>query len=192
MSDASARAVAIDEPRQGGAVALEIVTHAIQPFALRRADQPLRGERRLRRCNSATSPSMASSRSPAAVSSRAAYARTVSSMLVQRTRRHCRGLGSQQETLVDQAGRRAERFVAPGRGILTTGKNRRGCVDRKPARQRAEAAEGALLGGAKQLITPGDGRIHRLLAFGEIARPDGREQHIVLESAEQILGASAL
>ena len=37
-------AVAIDEPGQCAAVALEIVTHAIQPLALRRADQPLRGQ----------------------------------------------------------------------------------------------------------------------------------------------------
>ena len=35
---------ALDEPRQRAAVALEIVTHAIQPFDLRRSDQPLRGE----------------------------------------------------------------------------------------------------------------------------------------------------
>ena len=35
---------ALDEPRQRAAVALEIVTHAIQPFGLRGSDQPLRGE----------------------------------------------------------------------------------------------------------------------------------------------------
>ena len=47
---------ALDEPRQRAAVALEIVAHAIQPFGLRRAEQPLRGERRLRRRNSARAP----------------------------------------------------------------------------------------------------------------------------------------
>jgi hypothetical protein len=35
-------------PGQRGAVALEIVTHAIQPFALITADQPFRNQRRLR------------------------------------------------------------------------------------------------------------------------------------------------
>ncbi len=35
--------------------------------------------------------------------------------------------------------------------------------------------------------SPGGRRIHRLLAFGEIARADGREQDVVLESAQQIL-----
>ena len=74
-----------------------------------------------------------------------------------------------------------------GRGILTTGKDRRGCLDRKATRQRAETAEHALLVRAEQLITPGDRRIDRLLAFGEIARADGREQDIVRESAKQIL-----
>ena len=34
--------------------------------------------------------------------------------------------------------------------------------------------------GAKQLITPGDRRVHRLLAFREIARASGREEDVVL------------
>jgi hypothetical protein len=34
----------LDEPRQGATVAVEIVTHAIQPFGLRRTEQPLRSE----------------------------------------------------------------------------------------------------------------------------------------------------
>jgi len=70
---------ALDEPDQGAAVALEIFAHAIQPVDLRGFDQPLRGESSFTR-GVATSPSIASSRSPDAVSSRAAYARTVSSM----------------------------------------------------------------------------------------------------------------
>ncbi len=36
--------------------------------------------------------------------------------------------------------------------------------------------------GGEQLIAPGDRRVHRLLAFGEIARADGREQDIVVSS----------
>ena len=66
-----------------------------------------------------------------------------------------------------------------GRGTLTTGKDRRGCLDRKTTRQRAETAERALLVRGQELIAPGDRRIHRLLAFGEIARAGGREQDIV-------------
>ena len=38
------RTTALDEPRKSAAVALEIFAHAIQPFGLRRADQPLRSE----------------------------------------------------------------------------------------------------------------------------------------------------
>ena len=49
-------AAALDEPRQGAAVALEIVTHAIQPFDLRRSDQPLRSEGGFARRNSAPAP----------------------------------------------------------------------------------------------------------------------------------------
>ena len=59
--------------------------------------------------------------------------------------------------------------MVAGRSRLTTGKDRRGRVDRKQARQRAETAEGALLVRVQQLITPGDCRIHRLLTFGKIA-----------------------
>jgi hypothetical protein len=39
----------------------------------------------------------------------------------------------------------------------------------------------------EQLVTPSDRRIHRLLALGEIAWPDGREQDVVPEAAEEIL-----
>jgi hypothetical protein len=39
----------------------------------------------------------------------------------------------------------------------------------------------------EQLITPGDRRIDRLLASGQIAQARGREQDIVRQSAEQIL-----
>ena len=68
----------------------------------------------------------------------------------------------------------------------TTRNDSRGCLNRKAARQRAEAAEHALLVRAKQLVTPGDGRIHRLLPFGQIAWADSREQDIVRKSAKQI------
>src|SRR4029453_4293094 len=40
-------ATALDQPAQRGGVTLEISTHTIQPFNLRRSDQPLRGERGL-------------------------------------------------------------------------------------------------------------------------------------------------
>ena len=73
-------------------------------------------------------------------------------------------------------------------GLLTTRKDRRGRLDRKPPRQRAETTKHALFVRAKQLIAPGDRRIDRLLAFGEIPRADSREQDIVRESAKQILG----
>jgi hypothetical protein len=98
--------------------------------------------------------------------------------LVQRASRHC-DLSSQQKAFVDQARCRAERLIAPRRGPLTT----RDGFDRKPPRQYAETPEDALLVRAKQLITPRDRRIHRPLALGEIARPDSREQDVVVESA---------
>jgi len=44
----------------------------------------------------------------------------------------------------------------------------------------------------QQLITPGDRRVDRLLALGEIAPADGGEQDIVCELAEQILGGEYL
>ncbi len=70
----------------------------------------------------------------------------------------------------------------------------------RPARTAAAASIGKrpgsaprrrermLLVRAKELIAPGDRRIHRLLAFGQIARAGGREQNVVPQSAEQILG----
>jgi len=64
--------------------------------------------------------------------------------MVQGTRRHRRGLGSQKEALVDQASRGAERFIVPGHGTLPTAKDRRGRVDRKKTRERAKASEGTL------------------------------------------------
>src|SRR6478672_1004932 len=78
-------------------------------------------------------------------------------------------------------------MLASVRWRRTTGKNHRGRVDRKTTRQRAEAAEGALLVRAKELIAPSDRRIHRLLALRKIASADRREQGIVRESAKQIL-----
>ena len=67
---------------------------------------------------------------------------------VQRTIRQG-GLGSQQQALVDQTGRRAQHVVAAGRGTLATGKDGCGGLDRKSTRQRAETAERALLDRAK-------------------------------------------
>ena len=186
MLDASVARPCVDEPGQSAAVALEIFAHPIQPFNLRRSDQPLRSERRLPRQNR-TSPSKASSRSPEASSSAAAYARTVSSMWYS------------GHVATADVGDRSSRLLfinaasAPiasslrGRFGLTTGKNCGSRVDRKQTWQRAEAAEGALLGRGKELITPSNGRIHRLLAFREVARTDRREQDVVLERMEQVL-----
>ena len=71
---------------------------------------------------------------------------------------------------------------------LTTAKDRGGCLDREPPRQRAKTTKHALFVRAEQLITPGDRRIDRPLAFGEIASwADGREQDILRESAKQFL-----
>ena len=86
---------------------------------------------------------MAPSRSPASVNSRAANARTVSSIWYTRTRRHRRGRRAHQEALVDQCGRRAKR-VDLARRLLGTGKDCRRRIDRKQTWQRAEAAERAL------------------------------------------------
>ena len=97
-------------------------------------------------------------------------------------------LARTQKALVDQADGRAECFIHGGGDIRTAGKDRRGRVDWEQAGQRPEAAEGALFVRVEQLITPGDGRIHRLLAGGKIARAGGREQDVVLEPAEQTLG----
>ena len=135
---------ALDEPRQRGAIALEILAHAIQPFDLGWSGQPFRGERCFAGRNSAPAPPSASSRSPAAASSRAAYARTVSSIRYSGRVGHG-GLGTEQQALVDQRATARERFVAPGRGRLATGEDRRGRVDGKATRHRAEAAERALL-----------------------------------------------
>ena len=176
------RAVAIDEPRQRGAIALEILTHAIQPFDLRRSDQAVRRQGGF---------GHAIARQPlqgvVAFTRGGELERRVRphgfEHLVQRASRDC-ALGSQQQALIDQGSCRAERFVAPRRGTVVPRNDGCGCFDRKPARQHAETAEYALLVRAKQLITPGDRRIHRLLALGEIARPDGREQDVMLESAQ--------
>jgi hypothetical protein len=94
---------ALDEPRQGAAVALEIFTHAVQPFDLRRSDQPLRGEsgftraiahQPLHRVVAGTrSGELASCERPHCVEH-----------VVQRTRRHHRGLGSQKKAFVHQTG----------------------------------------------------------------------------------------
>ena len=121
------------------------------------------------------------------MSSSAAYARTVSSIWY--SGRVATEVSARRRRLLSiRPATARERFVAPDRVPLTTGKDRRGGLDRKTARQRAETTERALLVRVKQLITPGDRRIDRLLAFGEIAWADGREQDIVAESAEQILG----
>src|SRR5215813_4014828 len=103
--------VMFDEPRQGAAVALEIVTHAIQPFNLRGADQRLSGLARF----SGAKAHQALQGVVDFVCSGELEGRVRTyrfQHVVQRTSRH-RGLGSHQETLVDQTSRCAERFVGP-------------------------------------------------------------------------------
>ena len=54
-------------------------------------------------------------------------------------------------------------------------------------REAVLKTEGPLLIRAQELITPGDRRIHRLLALGEITWADGRKQDVALESAERVV-----
>ena len=98
-----------------------------------------------------------------------------------------RGIGSEQKALVNQPGHRAEHLVAPGARRLTIRKDRRGGLDRKEAWQYAEPAERALFVRIEQLVTPGDGPVHGLLTFGEIASTDTREPGVALETMQQIL-----
>ena len=169
---------ALDEPRQGTAVALEIVAHAIQPFGLRRADQLLRREggfagaiaRQSLQCIVALAR-----RSELESRERAARFRASGTADASPPRSRLAAGGSCRSSRPRRGARRRSLAEEPSR----RGKDRRGCLDRKPTRQRAETAEHPLLVRGQQLITPGDRRIDRLLAFGQIARAGGREQDIV-------------
>src|SRR4029453_7131374 len=59
-------------------------------------------------------------------------------------------------------------------------------VNRKETRQHAEATEGTLLLGVKELITPGDRRIQRLLTFRN-TRAESGKQTVAFELTEQIV-----
>ena len=106
---------AFDEPRQGGAVALEIVTHAIQPFDLGRPHQPLRGAGGF-----ADAIACQPLQRVVPLTRRGELESRVGSYgfehLVERTSGH-RGLGSQQEALVDQAAAAAQCVVAARPGL---------------------------------------------------------------------------
>src|SRR5207237_239744 len=154
--------VALDEPSQAGAVALKIFTYAIQPFDLRRSNQPLPGEDGFRRAIADQPLQRLVTLARSDELERPVRTHGLEHV-VQRTRRNYRGVGSQQKTLVDQTRRCTERLIGPRRTTLTTGKDRRGRVNRKQTGQSAEAAEGALLLRVEQLITPGDRCVHRLL-----------------------------
>ncbi len=185
------RAVVVDQPCHGAAVALQIFAHAIQPCDLFGSDQPFRGERGF---------DGAIVRQP--LHGVVAFARGNEldggvrpngfQHLIQGTRRHDRRLGSMEKALVDQAGRYAESVISLGWATPTAGKDGDRGVDRKQTWQCAEAAKCALFVGVEELITPGNRRIHRLLPFGEIARTNRREQDVALEPAEQVLDCEHL
>jgi len=160
--------VTFEEPRQGGPVALEIFTHSVQPCDLVTPNQPLGGQGGFVGAipDQPLKGVVALARSRELASG--VYAHGIEHV-VQRTRRHSQGFGPQKQALLYQTRRRPERVVVPGRRTLTTGQRGRGRVDRKEAWQGAKMAEGALLVRVQQVITPGDGRIHRLLTFGKIA-----------------------
>jgi hypothetical protein len=173
---------AFDEPRHRDAIVLEIVADAIQPFDLRRTDQPVARQISL-------------GRAIARQSLHRVFTFTALNELEGRIRPHgfehsvqgASGHGArrpQQEAFVHDSGDGCQRFlVSDGNAIVR--EHRSGGSDRESTRQRAESAERALLIGAEQLIAPGDGRIHRLLTFGKIARADRREQDVLLKALEQ-------
>ena len=138
---------ALDEPCQGAAVALEIVTHAIQPFGLRRSDQPLRGEDGFARAIARQSLQGVVALARGGELS-AAYARTVSSIWY--SGRVATEVSARSRRLLSIRPAAAPSASSlSGRGPVTTGKDRRGRLDRKRARQRAEATERALLVGSR-------------------------------------------
>ncbi len=174
-----------DEPRQRGAVGLEIFPHTIKPLDLPRSDQAVRSEGRF-------TPAVADDRLQRGVmlTSGSEFEGRVRTdgleHVVQGTCGDPGRLRSQQQALVDQASHRIECVVAAGRRAVTSSKDVRHGVDREQSRQCAQAAEGALLFRIEQPVTPGDGRVHRLLALGKIARSGCRQQDVLREAAEQV------
>ena len=190
MSDASAGRRRSRSQRQRAAVALEIVSHAIEPFRLLRPDKPAPGKGRF---TGAVAHHTGERFVPLA-RGRELERRERSNgfeHLVERTARH-RRLGPQKEALVHQAGRRREDIVAACESIRGTGEDGRGRLDRKTARQRAEATEQLLLVRCEQLIAPGHRGVHGLLALGEIARANRRKQRVLREPSKQIVGGQHL
>ena len=177
---------ALDEPRQRAAVILEIVTHAIQPFGLRRSDQPLRREGGFTRCNSAPAPP---GRRRARPTQRAAVPRMPARFRASGTADEpplsCR-LAEEGSCQSGRPPRRARRRSGPMKPHRPARTAAAASIGKRPGsapkRRKARCSSGL-----KQLITPGDRRIHRLLAFGKIAWADRREQDIMRESAKQIL-----
>ena len=86
---------------------------------------------------------------------------------------------------------RGKRALGPGRRLAPC-QELRGGIDGKQAGQGPEPPKGALLLGTEELITPGHGRIHRPLPFGQIARRHRREQPVVLEAPQQAVGVQRL
>ena len=153
MSDASSgRPCSISHAR-ARAVALEIVVHALQPFDLRRSDQPFgRQDGFATRSSARAPPAHRRARPPRRAAERRVRAHRFEH-LVQRTRRHG-GLGAQQQASVDQAGDRAQRACARGRRTITPGQDRRGGFDRNrpgstPRRRNIAARPGPGVGNSR-------------------------------------------
>lgn len=124
--------VVLDERRERATVTVEIFTHPVQPFDLRRSNQPLRRKRSFTRAIAHQPLERIIALTRCGEFKRRVRAHRFQHV-VQRAGRHDRGLRSQEKALLDQAGRRAERSVDGGCRSITTGKNRGRRVDRKQA-----------------------------------------------------------
>ena len=73
----------------------------------------------------------------------------------------------------------------PSRLALRIAGDGRGGLERGPTGENREAGEEPLLVGIEQVIAPGDGVAHRLLARGEIARPALEDVQPAVEPSQQ-------
>ena len=173
MSAASVERDCSMQPRQHDAIALEIVTHAVEPFDLRGAHRPFH-----RTCGF--------TRAVARQSLERVFALAGCRELESRVRPH----GFQHSDTAD-ATPPTRRPAAQGscRSGRPPRRARRRCRSKcrrgrrgPPRPPRSETSPAAHRGGGtpaarsveQQLIAPGDGRRHRLLAFGKIPWRDRR------------------
>ena len=194
MSAASVGTAVFDEPRQRGAIALEIVAHAIQPFDLRRARPAL------------PSASEASTRAIA----RQPFQRVVAlagrgelesrvrphgfEHLVQRTRRHRRSRRAAARLLSIRPATRARAPRRCGRRRrVAAGQDRRGRLDRKAA--RAARRNGGTRAARSAPAADSSTRPSRSSSAGvrgDRAGPTVESSTSCVEPAEQILGRQHL